>query len=343
MNRLFFVIVLCIGFAMQQGCNSNYTSIKGESVVVAGSEPTVLLLPDIVQGSVVVRNKYLLDAEGAHQYKEGHDFTIDYEMGTITRCEGSRIPDYSSHCLYGVEKFRHEKYANFKNHSYFAWVDYKSTKEMAIPDTVNQSDILKKSFSKLSTGKPFKIIVFGDSISTGAEATENRHAFFSIFKKSLDSRYPLSEIAIENGSTGGDTTVQGLERLSEKVLIRKPDLVLVGFGMNDHNVNSVNPDDYHANLKAIVQTIKDQTGADVILYSTFPPNPNWAYGSHRMGEYAGITKKVAHETNCAYADVYSVWKYVLERKDISSLLGNNINHPNNFSHWLYSLAFDGIL
>jgi hypothetical protein len=36
-----------------------------------------------------------------------------------------------------------------------------------------------------------------------------------------------------------------------------------------------------------------------------------------------------------YADVFSVGKNVLARKDVSNLLGNDINHPNDFGHWLY--------
>jgi hypothetical protein len=33
---------------------------------------------------------------------------------------------------------------------------------------------------------------------------------------------------------------------------------------------------------------------------------------------------------------------VFKRKDQSSLLGNNINHPNDFGHWLYAQAFEAM-
>ena len=49
--------------------------------------------------------------------------------------------------------------------------------------------------------------------------------------------------------------------------------------------------------------------------------------------------QAAAEANCAYVDVYSTWEMVLQRKDQTSLLGNNINHPNDFGHWLYAQAF----
>jgi hypothetical protein len=61
-----------------------------------------------------------------------------------------------------------------------------------------------------------------------------------------------------------------------------------------------------------------------------------------MGDYADATRSVADEMHAAYADVYGVWQKVLQRKDPSSLLGNNINHPNDFGHWLYVQALDAL-
>ncbi len=88
--------------------------------------------------------------------------------------------------------------------------------------------------------------------------------------------------------------------------------------------------------------IKERKGAEVILFSSFPPNDDWHYGSHSMEFFAEATKQAALEANCAYVDVFNTWKIVLQRKDQSSLLGNNINHPNDFGHWLYELSFEAM-
>jgi hypothetical protein len=39
---------------------------------------------------------------------------------------------------------------------------------------------------------------------------------------------------------------------------------------------------------------------------------------------------------------YATWKMVLKRKDQPSLLNNDINHPNDFGHWLYAQAFEAL-
>ena len=55
-----------------------------------------------------------------------------------------------------------------------------------------------------------------------------------------------------------------------------------------------------------------------------------------------ILIRAAEEARCAYADVFGIWKKVLERKDLPSLLANNINHPSDFGHGLYFEALKAV-
>ena len=85
----------------------------------------------------------------------------------------------------------------------------------------------------------------------------------------------------------------------------------------------------------MIDRIRKETGAEVILLSTFPPNPKWKFGSHHMADYAAAAEHVARETVCAYADVFNNWEAVASRKKPEDLLANDINHPNDFGHWVY--------
>ena len=89
-----------------------------------------------------------------------------------------------------------------------------------------------------------------------------------------------------------------------------------------------------------MKSIRAQTGAEIILFSAFPPNPHWKFGSHHMADYAAVTAEVAKEMNCAYADIFDNWQTLAARKKPEDLLGNNINHPNNFGHWIYFRVFN---
>jgi lysophospholipase L1-like esterase len=180
-----------------------------------------------------------------------------------------------------------------------------------------------------------KVVAFGDSITAGGDVPKPELFFWQLWADSLQRKYPRARVTAVNGATGGDNTVQGLARLQEKVLSQSPDVVLIGFGMNDHNVSGVPIENFEANLTEMIRRIRADTDAEIILLSAFPPNPNWRFGTHRMKDYAAATERVAQQNNCAYADVFNNWQAVAQRKKPEDLLANNINHPNEFGHWIY--------
>jgi acyl-CoA thioesterase-1 len=326
----------------QQHNERGLSQIYGESLVLVKTEPGYLCYDKLVPGTIKIRNYYDPNREDVMVYQEGKDYEVNYEQGTIKRTKTSHIPDFSKNTLYGQKNFDHLKFPGYGNRDYFIWVDYQNENGFPLCEETNQLDRLPKLLKKLIAGEKIKVVVFGDSISTGGDVSEQKYCFANRYVKYLSELYPDTTIELENTATAGDSTETGLSRLKEKVLNRQPDLVLIGFGMNDNNLGGPTPEKFEQNLITMVQSIRKTTGADVILLSAFPPNPEWKYGSHRMEQYADATKRASKNLNCAYADVYAVWAKVLNRKDYSSILGNNINHPNDFGHWLYFLALKNI-
>ena len=234
-----------------------------------------------------------------------------------------------------MEEFDHSKVPGFGNGGYFAFVDYSFVSAVPWPIQGPQTQFLRSTKFKLEMGKNLKIVAFGDSITAGGDASRAALIFWQRWADDLQHKYPRAHITAVNGATGGDSTVQGLQRLKTKVLDEKPDLVLIGFGMNDHNAGGVPIPDFERNLEEMIACIRNATEAEVILYSAFPPNPKWKFGSHHMADYAAATGRVARHTACAYADVFDNWQSVAARKKPEDLLGNDINHPNDFGHGIY--------
>ena len=308
----------------------------GESVVLVGQEPASLgFSPQ--KKSVVVRSTYRGDLPQTIRYLEGRDYLIDYTKGQIRRTPQSRIPDFHTNLLYGVDDFDHSKFPGFGNSGFFAFVDYRFKSSAPWPRQKSQVEFLVKTRQKLATGQKVKIVAFGDSITAGGDATEPALIFWERWADELRRKYPQTKIEAVNGSTGGDATSQGLDRLQQKVLNEQPDVVLIGFGMNDHNIAAYGTplEKFEENLRIMIDRIRLETSAEIVLYSTFPPNPKWHYGSKNMSAYALATEKVATEKKCAFAEVYHNWLSISEKKKPEDLLGNNINHPNDFGHWIY--------
>ncbi|MGV3719642.1 MAG: SGNH/GDSL hydrolase family protein [Actinomycetota bacterium] len=308
---------------------------SGESVVMAGVAPAKLMFGPVVKGSVAVRSTFRPGQPNTVQYREGRDFVVDYAAGTIRRVEGSAIPDYSKNQLFGVKDFNHVNYPGFGNFKEFVFVDYRPKARFAWPVQPSQQVLLRRTRERLERGESLKVAAFGDSITAGGDATAPGLIYWEQWLTALRKRYPNATITGVNSATGGDTTVQGLARLEAKVLAAKPDLVLVAFGMNDQNIGSVPLDRFEANLHELVDRIKKSTSAEIVLLSSCLPNPNWHYTSGRMPEYGKTTRKVAVDRGCAFADVLTNWQTVVDRKKPEDLLANNVNHPNDFGHWIY--------
>lgn len=317
--------------------------IEGESLVLAGIVPGKLCFDSLVEDSVIVRSTYLPDNIESKLYKEGVDYTIDYTKGEITRTMNSSIPDYSKNPLYGEKNFDDTKFTNYANHPYFIWVDYVTKNGEPLAKSNDQSEYLVRFREKLEAGESVTIVSYGNSITAGGEASSENLRFQFRYVDYLERMFPKAKITIEDVSIPGHCSNHGIDLFDSYIGKTSPDLVLVGWGMNDHNFTGNTPHQYKVNLVKLVRMIKERKNAEVVLYSTFPPNEEWFGGTHRMDLFAQATKMAASEANCAYVDVYNTWIKVLTRKDQSSLLGNNINHPNDFGHWLYLQAFEAMV
>ncbi len=340
--------VFTVATLLLAGC-ANQTPRKlahfqtGESVVLIGQTPARLAFAPDSPTAVAVRSTYRDGLTNTIHYLAGEDFSVS-AGGEIQRTAHSRIPDFGSNVLFGKEDFNHGQFPGYGNKPFFIYVDYPH-RERCQPPTVKpdlSASALPVARQKLKAGASLRIIAYGDSITAGGEASEPKLIFWERWADDLRAKYPQAKIESINGATGGDSTFQGLQRLEQKVLSQKPDLVLIGFGMNDHNLGGPTPAKFAENLTTLIDRIRVATGAEIVLFSAFPPNPKWHYGTHNMAAYADATEQVAREKRCAFADVFHFWQQFAERKRPEDLLANNINHPNDFGHWIYFQALQSL-
>ncbi|MEK8128340.1 SGNH/GDSL hydrolase family protein [Paenibacillus filicis] len=285
-------------------------------------------------------------------YAEGIDYVVDYDRGVIRRTKQSRIPDWSRHELYGQTVFDHATFKNCSNREFTVYGDYvydsdPFTEFFVAHDSGNRARV-ERLLSKLRTGEESSIVVFGDSISAGGEASEEKFMYFNRVHQFLNDYYPRSRICLLNKSVGGETSKDGKNRIQRDVIPLCPDLVIIGFGMNDQNKYGeelgVSPEDFESNLCQMIEAVKKLDNCDLVLVTPCLPNPKWWYASGLTGTYAEIIRRLGREYGAGVADVTAVWEQELEAGKLpESLLLNNINHPNDYGHWLYFQAFVPLL
>jgi acyl-CoA thioesterase-1 len=285
------------------------------------------------------------------EYEEGKDYIIDYEYGRIRRTQGSRIPDGSLHPMYKVDKFDHTQYPEYSNVTYTVYADYITESVFAKEERLTvaeakKSGFLNRTIRKLSAGEEVLYVVYGDSISAGGEASQESLTYYGLFTALLRDLYPVGRIRIENRSIPGETSEGGASRVYEDVIPLEPDLVSIGYGMNDQNIhgNGITLEQFEKNLRHILDTLRSFSESDILLVTPCEPNPHWQHTSGQTHRYADSIRRLGDEYGIGVADAHTLWCQELAAgKTPESLLLNNINHPNDYGHWIYSQAFTPML
>lgn len=268
------------------------------------------------------------------------DYILNEKAGEIRLMANSAIKDFSQSIFFGKDIFSHEGLSNYGNFEYTVYANYISDEES---EKIEYNCCIPEAIKKIKRGLPISLLVFGDSISTGAEAAFGL-AYFDLAAKYIEKKYG-AKVNILNHSKGGDTSSDGLKRFNDAL---KPcDIAFIAFGMNDQNKtnssNLVYPECYYNNLLYFIDCFKKQN-SEVIVLSCCSPNPKWKFASLNVFEYANMAKRAATQKSVGFADVYSFWQRELQfGKAPESLLLNNINHPNNYGHYIYFNALKPLL
>jgi acyl-CoA thioesterase I len=211
----------------------------------------------------------------------------------------------------------------------------------------------------------YTIVVYGDSISRGIifDDTRQKHAlllesFTNLVREQLKG-------VVYNAAKFGSTLVEGLQRLQNDVLRRKPDIVLIEFGGNDcdYQWDEIAKDpsgEFHPNtdcskfyelLSGLV--VKLRTLEIVPVLVTLPPlDPDKYFKliSHNSEQakknilqfigsvshiyawherYNAAVLRVAEETKTRLIDIRSAF---LENEDYTTLICGDGIHPNKDGH-----------
>lgn len=205
---------------------------------------------------------------------------------------------------------------------------------------------LPHTMGKLRDGKNLSIVVLGDSISTGcnasgwAGAAPFQPAYPELLRRDLQARYRV-QVQVLNLSVGGTRSQWGVTMI-DQVLAARPDLVILAFGMND--AAGVPAEDYQAHIKTMLDKVHGHRPAcEFILIATMLGNPDWTLLHQDLFvEYRDALAALC-TPGVALADLTTVWSELLKRKKYWDITGNGVNHPNDFGHRIYAQVLTTLL
>lgn len=216
---------------------------------------------------------------------------------------------------------------------------------------MNIKEKLMLDYDGLNAHGPINVVIFGDSVSHGAINGYNDYesVYWNRLKRKLNTLRDYMPVNMINSSIGGTTASASVKRLQRDVLKHEPDLVIVCFGLNDVNASL---ESYTSALETIFSECK-KIGSDVIFMTpnmlnttVMEDTPKQYYdyafktaemqNGGRMDTFMSEGIKVAKSLNVTVCDCYAKWKKLAEKRDITLLLANRINHPIPEMHELFA-------
>ncbi len=301
------------------------------------------------------------DSAGTTIYEEGRDYTWKVGSREIVLPSGSRIVSKTPQDLRreaGSQKYQltHRDGngeiffgAKLEYHAMQTCITYKHAPDAWHgPKPTFESKRLPRTIERLQDKEPVSIVLLGDSISSGcnasgwAEGEPFQPPYPELLRLHLANSYD-SEVAMSNLSVGGTSTPWGITMV-DKVVGQQPHLVILAFGMNDSAGRS--SEEYEANTQAMIDKIREQLPkAEFILVASMLGNRNWTTLKHEaFPQYRDALAGLCDKNNgVALADLTSVWTEFLKVKQDWDLTGNGVNHPNDFGHRVYAQVLSSLL
>ena len=357
-------------------------NVVGESILLVsenGGAPQgkLLFAPETIESVV----SYDLTGERAVEYQEGVDFTID---GNTISAIGKELPFMTDKELSGEERLDGFDYSQIPStdaglHLPFTegtgfierqiYVTYTHTGKWMGQVPVYAGGTLSKTAEKLKNKETLNLFVYGDSISTGANSTGylNVYPYADSWpegvRKGLEQQYGgkvellnkavggwTSEDAIKSSETVGwvggvQISQPGISGTLKEMPEYKPDLVVLGFGMNDAT-NGINRKTYKLYMQRIMTVIRQRNPeCEFILLGTMIANPKAYNQSKGQIEYFNELKELSEEnTGTVAINIGQMHMDMLDSgKRYADMTGNNVNHPNDFLASVYAMNILSLL
>ena len=336
-------------------------TVDGESVLfikdpATGEAKAQLLFP--VQEVLSVTRAVDWRVSAGMTFEEGRDYVVKAGSREITLPQDSRIPSFTSDQLRRPAGSQKHKLthrdgngeilfaAGAEYHEMQVCVSYRHAREPWPSAPMFDERALPKTIQKLNSKEAVSIVLLGDSISTGCNASgwancsPHQPPYQDLLLEHLKQTYSPN-ITLTNLAVGGTSTPWGLTRIPE-VVAAKPDLVILAFGMNDSSGRSA--EEYKSTTLAMIKAVREtQPQAEFILVASMLGNRDWVTLKHELFPQYRTALQELTEPGIALADMTSIWTEMLNRKQDWDLTGNGVNHPNDFGHRVYAQVLTTLL
>jgi lysophospholipase L1-like esterase len=364
-------IVMLLSITLLNACDKNDINNDGdeEELVNIWEDKTIynetLVLIDqngIISGNLVFEPTEIISIKDYTLNKEYDPSEYTFEGNTIIRTSSSTMPYLSEENLHGInmpEAFAFSTYQAKEPGEVILFtegvgvimnqiaVTYKHEGTWAGITPAYQPENLSHVLTKLENQEDITIVFNGDSILTGANASSvlgidpYLDDFPTLFTNHIMDKYGVN-VNMFNTSVGGTVSQFGRDNVDINVNNYDPDLVVIGYGMNDGSLG-VNGLTYKENIEFMIRSIKARNSeTDIIVIATIVANPD-SIQNQGQAAYLAELEDLQATYDFALLDMTSISQELFKTKRSVDILANNINHPSDFLVRIYAAGLVALM
>lgn len=274
---------------------------------------------------------------------ESHDGSQIYELGHDCYLSGNEIyTTKDTRISTAPDSFT---YVNTKITNHQIAITYRTTDVWKGYVPSNQIENLITYKKKIENREKINIVLYGDGICCGFDRGSmydldpHQPIWPQVLIDGLRDSYDYDkdkDVKLTNVSESGMDSDWAYDNAEDRVFGLDPDLVILGFGINDR----VEGTDYAKKTLKIIDKIRDRfPRCEFVLISTILPNPDIHTPTYffecYQDQYSDALMSI-ESRGIVLADVQSVYKEILKHKRYVDITGNLLNHPNDFIAAVYA-------
>ena len=208
---------------------------------------------------------------------------------------------------------------------------------MSIPETTRYLadlvDVMKQHWPENRT---INIVCHGHSVPAGYFATpmvDSMNAYPQLLFTGLKHRYPFAVINTIVTAIGGEGSESGAERFQRDVMIHRPDVITIDYGLNDRGLGL---ELAKKSWKSMIEAAIAADSRVILLTPTADQTQAPRYPDEDqplLANHAAQIRELASEYAVGLADSLAAFAEYSRYRDLSDLLSWR-NHPNRLGHEL---------
>ncbi len=207
--------------------------------------------------------------------------------------------------------------------------------ESQIADPTTYLDGLKQEMMiKWPENRTINLVFHGHSVPAGYFKTpivNTAGAYPQQVLQELKKRYPYAVVNVIVTAIGGENSISGASRMMEDVLIHKPDVLFIDYGLNDRGPGL---EAAHKAWKQMLELALHHEITVILLTPSPDQRVDYQNPENKLKQHSHQIVQLAKEYQVGLVDSYNAFEFLYKQVDELKNYMSQVNHPNEKGHEL---------